>query len=95
MAESRGRGVKAVQLELTVYSGCIMWAGRVVDPPQGREKVLIDLHWNFSNETVGKKSDMVTRTRRSHREENYGVFSVSAKSTYTSHSSNTPLAVAN
>ena len=32
------------RLELTVYSGCIMWAGRVVVPPQGREKVLIDLH---------------------------------------------------
>ena len=32
------------RFELTVYSGCIMWAGRVVVPPQGREKVLIDLH---------------------------------------------------
>ena len=31
-------------LERTLYAGCLMWAGRVVVPPPGWEKVLIDLH---------------------------------------------------
>ena len=32
------------RLELTTFAGCILWSGRVVVPPQGRKKVLIDLH---------------------------------------------------
>jgi len=32
------------RMELSVESGCIVWGGRVVIPPQGRESVLAELH---------------------------------------------------
>ena len=32
------------RLELTTHAGCILWGGRVVVPPPGRKKILIDLH---------------------------------------------------
>ena len=31
-------------LKLTTFAGCILWSGRVVVPPQGQKKLLIDLH---------------------------------------------------
>ena len=30
--------------ELSLDDGCIIWGSRIVVPPQGREKVLIELH---------------------------------------------------
>ena len=32
------------RLELSVEAGCLIWGGRVVVPPQGRESVLTELH---------------------------------------------------
>lgn len=32
------------RLELSAHAGCIVWGGRVVVPPPGRESVLIELH---------------------------------------------------
>ena len=32
------------KLELSSEAGCLVWCGRVVDPPQGRESVVIELH---------------------------------------------------
>lgn len=32
------------RLELSVEAGCLIWGGRVVIPPQGRERVLAELH---------------------------------------------------
>ena len=32
------------RLELSAESGCLVWGGRVVVPPQGRESVLAELH---------------------------------------------------
>ena len=39
------------QTELSVEDGCVLWGSRVVLPPQGRQKVLSELHEAHSGES--------------------------------------------
>ena len=41
-AEDKLKLYSTKQSELTLHAGCIVWAGRVVVPPPGRERVATD-----------------------------------------------------